>query len=383
MKRSYHLFEIKGLNQERFFNQSAKKYHLFEINRQQKNTASFKVDFKDRKKVRKELLGAGFEITFEKSGGLLFLLSKFFVCYGLIAGILLSAIIYAIQYQFVQKIEVWGVQETSQIQSFVEKNLPSKNKHAIDTKQIEQQIKDEFDGISFASAAIVGQTLIINVKDSIIPPEMQGEFAPLISQYDGIVTSISLIQGTLRVEVGDIIQKGQILVEGKVTNAQGEVLLLQPKADIVMDIWCEGEETHYDSKMVTYRTGRSKTESKIYLFGKEFYSHSDPLKFDSFEVESFSQMLTNNNILPFKIVKNVYYETKTELVESTFEEKREECVAKAKANCLQKMPDCAIIKNEDYKIIEGAGWTKVRCTITASVKVTGENESIYKQTKTS
>ena len=50
MKRSYHLFEIKGLNQERFFNQAAKKYHLFEINRQQKNTASFKVDFKDRKK---------------------------------------------------------------------------------------------------------------------------------------------------------------------------------------------------------------------------------------------------------------------------------------------------------------------------------------------
>ena len=136
MKRSYHLFEIKGLNQERFFNQAAKKYHLFEINRQQKNTASFKVDFKDRKKVRKELLGAGFEITFEKSGGLLFLLSKFFVCYGLIAGILLSAIIYAIQYQFVQKIEVWGVQETSQIQSFVEKSLPSKNKRAIDTKPV-------------------------------------------------------------------------------------------------------------------------------------------------------------------------------------------------------------------------------------------------------
>ena len=53
MKRSYHLFEIKGLNQERFFNQAAKKYHLFEINRQQKNTASFKVDFKDRKKIRK------------------------------------------------------------------------------------------------------------------------------------------------------------------------------------------------------------------------------------------------------------------------------------------------------------------------------------------
>lgn len=372
MKKNYHLFEIKGLNQERFFNSISKKYRIFELDRTQKNLSTFKVDFRDAKAVRKEILGVGFEIVSEKSGGIFFLLSRLLVCYGLIAGIAISVMLYALQYQFVQKIEVWGIDDVSKIEQFVEENLPSKVKNRIDTDEIERSIKSEFSDLSFVSAAIVGQTLIVNVKNSIIPPEMQGTFAPLVSQYDGIITSIKLIQGTLKVEAGDIIQAGQILVEGYVQNSQDEVLFLPPQAEIEMDIWSEGESQHYDSQMVTSRTGRQKVETHVTLWGNEFYSHIDGSEFEQYEVETLSQPLSKNNLLPFIITKNIYYETKTELVESTFDEKREECFASAKANCLQKLPDCAIIKSEDYRIIEGAGCTTVRCVVTASLKITGE-----------
>lgn len=371
MKKNYHLFQIKGLNQERFFNSISQRYHIFELDRHQKNLSSFKVEFRDAKNVRKEILGTGFEIVSEKSGGIFFLLSRLLVCYGLIAGIIISAVLYAIQYQFVQKIEVWGLEDVLSITKFVEENLPSKAKNKIDTDAIEQSIKSEFDDLSFVSVAIVGQTLLVNVKNSIVPPEMQGSFAPLVSEYDGIITSIKLIQGTLKVEVGDIIQAGQILVEGYVQNSQDEVLFLPPQAEIELDIWCEGESLHYDSQMVTSRTGRQKIETRVTLWGHEFYSHSDGAEFEQYEVETASQSLSKNNILPFIVTKNICYETKTELVESSFEDKREECFASAKANCLQKMPDCAIIKSEDYKIIEGTGCTRVRCVVTASLKITG------------
>lgn len=372
MKRNYHQFEIKGLNQERFFNSLSKKYHIFDVDRKQKNLSAFKVELHDRKNVKKEILGAGFEITSEKSAGAIFLLSKFLFCYGLIAGILLSAVLYAIQYQFVQKIEVWGSGDIAAVEQFVQQNLPSKSKSKIDTGSIERQIKNNFDDLSFVSAAIVGQTLIVNVKSSVVPPEMNGKFAPIVAEYDGVVTRIKLVQGTLRVAVGDIIQSGQILVVGSVTNVQGEVLYLPPQAEIEMDIWCEGESVHYDSQMLTTRTGREKVESCVMLWGSEFYSHKVDLEFEQYEVETSSQLLSRNNLLPFVIIKNIYYETKTELVESTFEEKRELCFASAKTNCLQKMPDCAIIKSEDYKITEGAGCTKVKCVITATITVTGE-----------
>lgn len=371
-RRNYHRFEIKGLNQERFFNSLSQKYQIFEIDRSQKNLSAFKVNFRDRKNIKKEILAAGFEITDEKSDGVFFLFSQFLLCYGLIAGIAVAVALYAIQYQFVQKIEIWGTNDVAQIERYVEEILPSKNKSKIDTAAIEQQIKSNFDDMSFVSAAIVGQTLVINVKNSIIPSEMGGQFAPIVSQYDGVITSIKLIQGTLRIAVGDIIQSGQILVEGKITNSQGEVLYLPPKAEIEMNIWCEGESKHYDSQMVTYRTGRECTETVVTLWGKEFYSYRDLIEFAQCEVETSSQMLSKNNLLPFVITKKVYFETETVLVESTFEEKRDECFASAKENCLQKMPDCAIIKSEDYKIIEATGCTTVRCVVTGCIKITGE-----------
>lgn len=377
-KRSFHQFEIKGLNQERFFNSLSKKYNIFEVDRIQKNLSLFKVNLHDRAAVKKEILDAGYQIVSEKSAGIIFLLSKFLLSFGLIAGIFISLTLYILQYQFVQRIEVWGIDDASKIERFVEENLPSMAKNKINIDEIVQSIKNEFGDLSFVSAAIVGQTLIINVKNSIIPPEMSGQFSPLVSQYDGVITSINLIQGTPMVAVGDIIQCGQILVEGKVTNSQGEVLYLQPLAEIEMDIWCDGEGRHFDSLLVTRRTGREKVETCVTLWGNEFYSHKNSIEFEQFEIETSSQPLSKNNILPFVLTKNIYFETETVVIESDFEEKREECFASAKENCLQKLPDCAIIKDEDYKIIDGAGCTIVRCVVTARLKVTGEYENLHK-----
>ena len=86
------------------------------------------------------------------------------------------------------------------------------------------------------------------------------------------------------------------------------------------------------------------------------------------------QKLTKNNILPFVLEKTTYFETATEVIESTFEEKREEVVASAREKCLQNLRESEII------ILEGGGFTTVRYVITASLLVTGEDESLHKQT---
>lgn len=371
-RKSYHFFEIKGLNQERLFNELSKKFEIFEIERLEKNRSRFKVKYFDGVKVRKALIAAGYEIINEKRNGLFFYLTNFCTSYGLIAGIALSIILFAVQSPFIQKVEVWGVDDCSQIQKFVEDNLPSKSKGKIDTAKIELMIKNNFDDISFVSAAIVGQSLVINVKNAVVPDEMDGTFSPLVSQYDGVITSINLIQGTLKVDVGDIIQKGQILVEGRVINSEGESFNIQPKAEIFMDVWIEGEATHFDKQVITVRTGESYQDLSVSLFGQEFYSHKGQKQFSSFEVEESSQPLIKNNILPFILTKSVYYETITQTIESTFDQKREEIIAQAKAICLQNLGECEIIKEENYRIIEGAGCTTVKYVITAGLQVTGE-----------
>lgn len=379
--RNYHFFEIKGLNQERLFNNLSQKFEIFEINRLEKNRCTFKVKYFDGPKVKKILLGEGYEILTHKKAGFLNQMAIFCTSYGLIAGIAISVLIYAVQSPYIQKIEVWGVENSAEIAQYVESNLPSKNKNRINVADIEHMINYNFDNISFVSGAIVGQSLVINVKNEIVPPEMESEFAPIVAEYDGVITDISLIQGTLRVQVGDIVQKGQILVEGYVINSSGESFNIQPKATIYMDIWVEGEATHFDEQIVTYRTGAKVTHVSVTLFGAEFYTNGVECTFEQYESERAVQNLSHNNLLPFKVIKTTYYELQSQTIVSTFDEKREQVIEQARENCLQKLQGCEIIKNENYRIIQAAGSTTVKYVITANLLVSGEeDENLHEQT---
>ena len=368
-RKNYHLFKIKGVNQERFFNALSKSFFIFDVDRTDKTHCSFKVLLKDKDKVRSLIQNNGFMIEEEFSKGPIYSFFKFFSCYGILAAICLCSIFYFLQSFRIERIEVWGDCDQALVQEYIENNLNTKYKNKIDCQSLERSLSDHFENFSFVSVAVVGQTLVVNVKTSIIPPEMDNEFESIISEYDGIVREINLIQGTLKVEVGDIIQKGQILVEGKVVNSEGEVFNLEPKAEIVLEIWAEGESTHFDEELVTARTGKKEVVTSVVLFGQEFYTNKKQISFSQYEMESFSKPLTKNNILPFILTENIYYETKTEKVVSNFEDVKDDFINQAKENCLQNLSSYAIIKSENYKIIEGAGCTTVKYVITASLKV--------------
>lgn len=377
MKASRHKFEIKGLNQERFFNNLSKKYEIYDLDRVEKNRSFFSVKFMQANKVKKEILAAGFEILTESSSGILHHISKLLTSFGLIAGLAVVVLGYSIQSPFLQKIEVVGVQNTQEIVKFVKGNLSTRRLSQIDTDLIERLIRENFEDTSFVSAAIIGQSLLINVKDAIVPPEMNSTFKPIVSEYDGIITGINLIQGTKKVEVGDIIQKGQVLVEGYVTNSEGEVFQLPPRAEIFMDVWIEETITHFDKQIVTSRTGKMIEKVCVTLFGHEFYSNNKQNTFDSFETETFTKPLIQNNILPFMVTTTRYFETITQTIETNFEDVQEQIIAEARANCLQKIEDCDIIANENYYILQGPGMTTVKYVITLNLCIKGENESLH------
>lgn len=366
MIKSFHHFKIKGVNQERFFNNLSKKCHIYDVNRQDKTLCSFKVEWRYAKFIKAEIIKANLTILEERSSGIVFFLLKIFGAYGVLFALIFCSAFYVFQLRFIERIEVWG-DFNIEIQQFLEDNLPTKNKNKLNCDEIEKMINDEFNDLSFVSVAVVGQTLVVNVKSSIIPSEMVDEYAPIVSQYDGIVRNIDLIQGTLVVEVGDIIQKGQILVEGYVKNSEGEILNIQPKAEITLDVWAEGESEHYSKMMVTSRTGKVCTNTSVLLFGHEFYSNGVEPEYEQYEQEIKSDFLTKNNILPFTIVTTKYYETETKLVESELDMQRQ--IELARENCLQNIANYEIIKEENYRVVSEGVKTTIKYVITASIKV--------------
>lgn len=346
--KNYTKFEIKGYNQERFFNKLSPRFTIFDWERIDRGHSTFKVKFKDRKKVEKLLREENFEIVSIASRGIFYQISKLLSAYGLMAGFICGLLLYVIQSFFVIRVEIWGTEvlNSQEVSAFVSSKMESRWKTSIDTKLLEKQVYNHFKNLSFVSVSIVGQTLIVNVKEELIPGEMLGGYRAIYSDYDGLITEVNLIQGTLAVSVGDIIQKGQVLVLPYIINSSGEKMAVEPKAEIFADVWLTGNETHCESYYENFRTGQKLIENEVFVLGLKVYSKKVECLYTSFDVETTTKKLNQGNLLPFTLKSTIYYETETRLVEIAFEDIKDEVIEKARQKSLQKLEDCEIIKEE-------------------------------------
>ena len=366
-------FKIKGLNQERYFNNISKSINIYNIKKEDDGISQFEVGYKDRKKTKQILEREGYQILSVTNHGILFNIKKILFRYGIVAGLIFCLLFYILQYNFILQIKVLG--QPSEIQSlikeYVQDNLKSSFKYNIDTKKIENSIKERFDEVSSVSVAIYGQTLLINYNPSTIPEQLQGEFDPIISQYDGMITDIELISGTLNVHVGDIVQKGDELVSPYIVDTDEEIRQVTPIAKITMDVWISESVAHYDYRLETRRTGNKVISSYVKLGELVIYSHEEENNFKEYELESYSRSLTKNLLLPFKLEKMVYYETQTDEIVEPFEEVKEEVIQKAREKTLIFLDKNAIIIDENYVIRDAGNVHNVIYTITTSVTLGG------------
>ncbi len=366
-------YEIKGLNQERAFNKLTKEVTILTLERKDKHVSVLEVSPKDAKKTKKFLRNNNFEILSEKSQGPYLWRKRFLSCYGLIAGLVLTVACYIAQTNIIWQIRVYGNEKlpTNEITAFIQENMKSRFISNFNTKQMEIKLKDNFDRISSVSVAIIGQSVVVNVHESLLPDEMTTIYQPLVSEYDCMITSIELIQGTLSVKEGQVIRKGQELVKPYIIDSQGQKRDVKPMAKIEADVWISGQSEHKESYYKRYRTGKKVEQSNISLFGLVIYSNNAEMKFSEYELVEQSQNLNKNLLLPFKINKKIYYETKTELIEKSFSEVEKEKTLEAKEKALHSIEECEIIKAENVTIKGGAGVYLVTYTITVSREIGG------------
>ena len=369
-KKARSHFKIKSLNREKIFNKISQQFVIYDV-KQRDGFIEFEVDESDGEEVEKFLNQQNVKIYSAVHKGLRRKILNILKMWGVVAGLAIGIALYSLQYLFVFKIEVWGCDELneSEVANFVKENMTSRFKGNIDTQRLEISIRDNFELVSSVSVAIVGQSLIVNINEAILPEELNGEFEPIVSQYDGLVTEINLVQGTLNVKQGDIVQKGDILVYPYIIDGDGEQRPVQPKAEIFADVWVEKEDVFYEYQIVEERTGRKIECSEVTLFGLVIYSNTNENTFESFESEKTSSYIAENNILPLIYTKYTFYETKTTEIIRNFEQEKEDLFENLRQKTLIYLPENAIIKDEKSSVKEMAGVFYLSYIITTSLDI--------------
>lgn len=349
-------FVINGVNQERNFNKLCKDYDLSDISRKSYTHTSFVCKISKQKKIEKELKECGFEIIEKKEFGIFSFLKNLLTSYGLVAGFICGLIACIILSGFILKIDVVGLEKINQDEVY--SILSNQNvttfckKKDISLSSLEKTLSKNIENISLVSAIIKGNTLVISIKEKVQNDEVDNldNFQPLVSKFDGQITNIKLVQGTLKVNVGDMVKVGQILVEPYILDSSNNKRAVKPIAEIEARVWQTFKTEHKESKIVSRRTGKEQVVENLIFMGLNLTNFHNECDFPSYELKIDTICISNNNILPIYRQKITYYEMETILIEEKFEENKEKIFEEIKQKALLYLDKCDIIKNEYFNV---------------------------------
>lgn len=140
-------------------------------------------------------------------------------------------------------------------------------KGELDIEKLEKEIRRSFTEITWTSAKLTGTKLSISIKENDAPiitaTENKEEGMDLRSDYAGEVVSMIVRKGVPKAAIGDLVEEGSLLVEGKVPVFNEDATVreyryVEADADIVLKYNLEFRETLPFDYIKKEYTGRTK-----------------------------------------------------------------------------------------------------------------------------
>ncbi|MCH5157078.1 MAG: sporulation protein YqfD [Clostridiales bacterium] len=206
------------------------------------------------------------------------------------------------------------------------------NMSKLDVDVLENTLANKMDAM-YAVVTRSGSVLYVNVvaKKQIDDPIDMTKSRDVVATRSGVVTSVVCEQGNALVKVGDTVNVGDVLIEGKRIYNDGTFDTVYALGRVTLQISATGFAEYSGYRTETVETGNVFTCTGVSLFGK-IYSKSCP--FEQFTLETNSRFLYPLNL---EIVSLFYREMKTVSVSATIDECLEQlqlqALEQAKLSC--------------------------------------------------
>lgn len=184
------------------------------------------------KLIRPIAYRSGTKIRIEKKYGLPFLFHKLFRRKGIFIGIIFFFVFMMVMSKFIWVVEIHPSDDID-IQK-VEATLyqaglkPGVSRSSLDTEILERKIMLTAPEISWISINLTGSVAEVEISVTDNPPEMQQinreDTSVLIASKAGQVIRNEVYSGTAMVNNGDVVEKGQLLVNSNFESDLGEII---------------------------------------------------------------------------------------------------------------------------------------------------------------
>ena len=306
--RGYYTVTVEGLDTESFLNYLIRnKIYVYNVNRMEKSKIQFNIDRNNYKKLKKIHRSNKFKIKVKKQTGIPFIAKRIYTYRGMVICAIISLIILMSTSQFVTDVYITapeGIDKTAlKKELYIQGVKPGVYKKSIDRKIVRENIMGKFNQIAYVSINVKGTNIFVNItkKDESQNSDENSNYCNIIAQKDGIIEKIVPRSGEAIVQEGDIVKKGDVLINGANTTAQPEVWAMT---------FYEAKKTSNYIDIKNQRTGNKKNVYTISFYDKK-YKILRNIKYRDYEIENnIKELRLGDYTFPIKITVSTFYEVK-------------------------------------------------------------------------
>lgn len=367
-KTRFNKIKVTGANSVNFINNCmCAGLNLRNIDRTSNNETIFDINDKDYRLLTK-IDNRGCVVEIVEIGGKKKLIDKLMYRSGLIIGLIISFVAIMFINNRLLQIHINGLISTSResvLESLEEYGVSRFSYMNYDLKSIENKLAEKFD-FSLVSIITKGNSIILSIKEEL--PSIEDTYVAVTADYNMVIKSIKVFAGTQKVKSGDIVYKGDILVEPYVKSGDS-IVYVTPCAEIIAEVYFSNSYVFKNTEEINIRTGKKQiVESKIQLGSWVIHEQSKDSSYSEYEIVN-----TNINLskyfLPIIINKTYTYETTKTKITRAFEEEKEEIIDNQKKQLYSEISDRFKVENENIDIIPIADGYIVNIHLTSIINL--------------
>ena len=350
----YVKIKVEGLFLERFINICvSKKILLMDIKREKSTIMYANVGIADYKKLKQVARKTKSKIKIQRKKGLPFTIKKYRKrkIFGILFVVILALLIVSSNY--IWNIEISGnVKITNQeiLQSLEESGLKvGLSKNDIDIIAVISKIRLDREDIAWIGITVKGTNAIVKIKEAAKAPEVidENKFCNIVANKTGMITKINVQNGTANVKVGDIVEEGDILVNGYLEGKYTGTRYVHGAATVEAKIWYTKKEKAMLKQQIPVQTGNEEKKYSIKFKKNQINLFKTLSKFEKYDTinENKKIILFSNFYLPIEVVKITNKEYVLQDVTYTNEEQIQILTEKLKKELLEEIGEQKNIVN--------------------------------------
>lgn len=323
---------VEGFFVERFINNCINNnIFLWGIKRKSSTLLTVNINIKKFKDIHSIARKTKCKVKINAKKGLPILLHRYRKRKLLLLLLIPIILIILISSNYVWNIEIIGTEKIDKTELMIQLNEEGIKvgvmKKKINSNNVINNIRLKRQDISWMSVNMKGTNVIVTVVEADEKPEIinENEYCNIVASQSGMITKITADNGTAQVKVGDIVEKGDILIggymEGKYTNTR----YVHAKGEVEAKVWYTKKIKSGFTREVSQETGERKNKYWVKFNNFKINLYKTLPNFENYDTinETNKIRLFSNFYLPIEINKTTYIENKKVPVTYGIEELKE------------------------------------------------------------